>query len=86
MKKTQEERVLEYMQKFGSITTLEAFRDLGVTRLSAKIYTLKKKGYEIIGETIEVTNRFNKKGHVKKYMLAEEKFIQDNENHIPFIY
>ena len=34
-KRTQADRVLEYIQKFGSITTLQAFRDLGVTRLSA---------------------------------------------------
>ena len=34
-RRTQADRVLEYIQKFGSITTLQAFRDLGVTRLSA---------------------------------------------------
>ena len=26
----QQQRVLEYMQKFGSISSLEAFKDLGV--------------------------------------------------------
>ena len=82
---TQDERVLEYMQKFGSITTLEAFRDLGITRLSAKIYDLKKQGHVIVDEMIKVKNRFGEEGYVKKYMLAEEKFIQDNENHISFI-
>ena len=30
-KKTQAERVLDYIKKYGSITTLDAFRDLGVT-------------------------------------------------------
>lgn len=34
-KKTQADRVLDYIKQFGSITTLEAFRDLGVTRLSS---------------------------------------------------
>lgn len=82
---TQEERVLDYMQRFGSITTLDAFNDIGITRLSAKIFNLKKQGYTIIDEIIKVKNRFGEEGHVKKYMLAEEKFIQDNENHIPRI-
>jgi hypothetical protein len=80
---TQEQRVLDYMRRFGSITTLDANRDLGVTRLSAKIFNLRKAGYEIPGETIEVKNRFGETTHVTKYMLAEEKFIQENENHIP---
>jgi hypothetical protein len=79
---TQEERVLEYMKRFGYITTLDAFNDLGITRLSAKIFNLKKQGYTIIDETIKVKNRFGEEVHVKKYMLAEEKFIQENENHI----
>lgn len=80
---TQEERVLEYMQRFGYITTLDAFNDLGITRLSAKIFNLRKAGYEIPDETIKVKNRFGEEVHVKKYMLAEDKLIQDNENHIP---
>lgn len=82
---TQDKRVLEYMQKFGGITSLDAFKDLGVTRLSAKIYDLKKQGVEIIDETIEAQNRFGETTRFKKYMLAPEKLIQDNENHISFI-
>ena len=82
---TQDKRVLKYMKQFGSITTLDAFNDLGITRLSAKIYDLKKQGYAIVDEMIKVKNRFGEEGHVKKYMLAEEKLIQDNENHISFI-
>jgi hypothetical protein len=70
------------MKRFGYITTLDANRDLGVTRLSATIFNLRKK-YEIPGETIKVKNRFGETTHVTKYMLAEEKFIQENENHIP---
>ena len=82
---TQDKRVLKYMKLYGSITTLDAIRDLGITRLSAKIYDLKKQGYVIVDEMIKVKNRFGEESHVKKYMLADEKFIQDNENHISFI-
>ena len=47
---TQYERVLDYMQEFGSITSFEAFKDLGVTRLSAVIFDMKKDGVEIYGK------------------------------------
>lgn len=78
MKKTLEEiklskaqqRVFDYMVKFGSITTLQAFVDLGESRLSAMVFELKKKGVNISGERIEVKNRFGEKRWVKKYMIG----------------
>ena len=81
MKTTQEERVLEYMKKFGGITSLEAFQDLGITRLSAKIFNLKKQGYNIISETKQAKNRFEETTYFKRYMLAEDVLIKDNEKH-----
>lgn len=44
---TQEQKVLNYMKKYGSITVMQAFEDLRVTRLSAKIFTLRQKGEDI---------------------------------------
>ena len=49
--KSQKERVYEYIEEFGSINTLEAFKDLGVTRLSAVIFELRKL-YDIADEWI----------------------------------
>lgn len=68
-KMSQEELVLDYMQRFGSITTLEAFKDIGCTRLSAKIYNLKRKGYVIYDEWLEMKNRYGKTVYFKKYYL-----------------
>lgn len=39
---TQEQQVYEYIKSKGSITTLEAFKALGITRLSAQIFNLKE--------------------------------------------
>ena len=39
---TQVERIEKYINEFGSITQLEAFRDLGVAYLPARIYDMKK--------------------------------------------
>lgn len=69
MATTQKEAVLNYMQKHGSITTLEAIHELGVTRLSAKIFELKKDGYDIRVRAIIVPTRYHKKARVAEYSL-----------------
>lgn len=68
--KTQQ-RVFDYMKKFGSITTRDAFVDLGETRLSARIFEIQEKGIPIKSEFEEVTNRFGEKRHVKRYWIAK---------------
>ena len=68
---TQKERVLKYIQDFGSITTWQAIQDLGVTRLSAKIFDLKKDGYMFITDTISTKNRYGEPVHYAKYRLYE---------------
>lgn len=64
------QRVFDYMAEFGSITSLQAFQDLGDTRLSATIFELKKKGVNIKSEDIKVKNRYNEPRRVTKYWLA----------------
>ena len=44
-------QVLRYMEQYGSITSLQAFEDLKITRLSARIKDLKDLGYPIVKET-----------------------------------
>ena len=60
MKQTHYTRLLDYLKNYGSITSLEAIRDLGNTRLSATIFTLRKNGYIIDSEIIKVKTRFTK--------------------------
>lgn len=45
--KTQVEMVLEYMERYGSITPLEALIAIGSLRLSARIWDIKHSGYAI---------------------------------------
>lgn len=65
----QRTRVLEYINKKGGITSLEAFKELGVSRLSAVIFDLKEKGYNIKDVWIVVTNRYGEETKVKRYYL-----------------
>lgn len=69
MKKSHSERVLDYMNNFGSISSLEAFRDLGVTRLSAVIFNLKKAGYNITSNREKSTNRYGDTTYFARYRL-----------------
>lgn len=69
----QQQRVLDYMRIFGSISSLEAFKDLGVTRLSAVIYELKRKGVAITSTTEYVKNRYGEPVHFSRYMVAQNE-------------
>lgn len=70
MKLRQWERVLKYLDDFGSITPLEALADLGIMRLGARIYDLRKKGYAIIRETEKSQNRYGQPVRYARYRMA----------------
>lgn len=72
-KPTQNQRVLQYINQFGSITQLEALKDLGVMRLASRISDLKKEGYPITSTIETVKNRFGENCHIKRYSLKEER-------------
>ncbi len=66
---TQHQRILDYIKRFGSISPLEAFRDLGITKLATRISELKKMGYDFIQEYDEGYNRFGDKVRYMRYRL-----------------
>ena len=65
-----EQRVFDYMMEFGSITSLQAFVDLGETRLSGCIFQLKQKGVHISTSFVKVKNRYGEARSVKKYLIG----------------
>ena len=69
---TQNERVLSYMKQFGSITQLDAFRDLGVMRLASRISDLRSQGVAIIAESEKSSNRYGESISYKRYRLDEK--------------
>lgn len=66
---TQCERVVQYCNDFGSITTLQAFQDLGVTRLASRINDLKNQGYTIESTFVSSKNRYGESVSYKKYTI-----------------
>jgi hypothetical protein len=71
-KPTQNERILDYIREFGSITQLDALKDLGVMRLASRVSDLRKQGYNIISEIEAVKNRYGENCHIKRYSLEEQ--------------
>ena len=67
---TQNERILDYIAEFGSITQFEALQDLGIMRLASRISDLKRLGYPIDSKVIEVKNRFGEPCRVKSYFTG----------------
>lgn len=68
-KVTQGMKILKYMHDYGSITPVEAFRDLGVMRLGARIYDLEQEGVKIVHERESSKNRMGEKVSYSRYRL-----------------
>lgn len=56
-KETKEEKVLKYLEKYHSITPLEAYKYCGTMRLSAVIFNLKKQEYNFETKKVRVPTR-----------------------------
>lgn len=76
-KATQAQRILDYIDQFGSITQLDALKDLGVMRLASRISDLKRMGYPIISKTEAVKNRFDESCYIKRYYIQKGEHYEN---------
>lgn len=67
----QTDRVLQYMRYFGSITPLQALGDLGVMRLGARIWDLRREGHHITRRMVSGKNRYGEATSYAEYRLKE---------------
>lgn len=68
---TQRDRVLDYIRRFGSISSRDAFLDLGVTQLAARICELSDQGYEFDKRYESSKNRYGESVSFVRYSLKE---------------
>ena len=71
MKINQKSRIVDYIKQFGSITSWEAYNELGITQLGARIDQLQKEGYEFKTEWEHKKNRYGEDVSFKRYYLAD---------------
>jgi hypothetical protein len=79
MKQTQCEMIVDYIDEYGSISALEALRDLGVYRLASRIADLKKQGHKIKSEMVSVATRNGGRTHIAKYSWEEDNAKKDGK-------
>ena len=65
------DRVLAHLWDYGEITSWEAIKMFGATRLSAIIFNLRKRGFNIENEWEHTTNRYGDEVRFVKYKLIK---------------
>lgn len=66
---TQKQKVLGYIKEYGSISTWEAFRDLGITRLASRICDIEADGIRVKRTREAVKNRYGETTYITRYSL-----------------
>lgn len=64
------QRIIDYINEFGSITTFQAFTDLGCTRLSEYIRQIREER-KVLDETIKAKNRYGENVWYKKFYFEK---------------
>ena len=68
----QHERIMWYIKEFGSISPMEAYGDLGITKLATRISELKDAGIEFDQRIEKKKNRYGEKVHYMRYWFKGE--------------
>lgn len=71
MKLTQKQRIIQYIEQFGSITPMEAYGDLGITKLATRISEMRKGGMEFKIEMEQGKNRFQEPVRYARYSFPD---------------
>lgn len=66
---SQRDRVFDYIMDNGSITALDAMRDLGIIDLAGRVRDLRQLGFAVKSTPEVVKNRFGEKCRIVRYTL-----------------
>lgn len=67
---TQEDRIINYMKKYGKISQKDA-NEMGIFRLASRICEIKKSGVPIVTERVKVKNRDQSTSIIAVYSMEE---------------
>lgn len=81
---TQYEHILKYIMDFGSISPMEAFSDLGITKLATRISEMWAKGWAFEHCMEQSKNRYGKPVRYVRYknprfIGSQEYFQSEND-------
>lgn len=66
---SKKEKVLKHLQRYGTITSWEAFQEYGATRLASIIFELRKEGHAISTCESHGVDCYGKKNTFATYKL-----------------
>ena len=77
--KSQSDAILWHLKTYGSITSYEAIKEYGATRLSAIIFNHRKEGYDIDSLPLTKKTRFGRNTTIAKYIYTapHQELIQE---------
>lgn len=71
-KMTQTDKVLGFVREFGGITSFEAYTELGITQLGARIFELEREGYRFERIPLSKINRYGDKIRFVRYEMRRK--------------
>lgn len=69
--KSQSDAILWHLKIYGSITSYQAIKEYGATRLSAIIFNHRKAGYDITSKPLVKRTRFNRNTTISQYIYVK---------------
>ena len=67
---TQSQRILEHLERHGSITQKDAIDNYGIMRLASRVNDLRKQGYPIQTEMVKGRNRYDEETRYARYRMG----------------
>lgn len=72
LKQNQCNRIIEYINNFGSINPIQALSDLGVMRLASRINDLKRMDFPIRKRMVSSKNRYGENVSYAEYFMEDD--------------
>jgi len=69
---TQPQRIVKYLKRHKWITPMEAFSELGITKLATRVSEMRRDGYEFEIEMVTKKNRYGEPVRFARYRLIKE--------------
>ena len=66
------EKIIQYINDFGSISPMEAFSDLGITKLATRISEMRKDGIEFEQKWECSKNRYVQPVRYMRYSMGKK--------------
>lgn len=74
--------LLGYLETYKTITSAEAFNELGISRLSARIFDLREEGYDI---SLSMKSGRNRYGKTVSYGVYRLEAAPDESGQLRFL-